>query len=215
MDTGVAKAVGRLLGGLLCVLLVSGTAWGRDHGRAEEPEDSAAVKARALYRSGTAHYNLAEYKEALIDYKEGYRLKSDPAFLFNLGQCHRQLGEPEEAAIAYRAYLRSATKATNRREVEQFIADADAAALAKAKEAARPPQGTQSPQFGDGKNGVPAEAISGTAPEKNEAGHSRTWVWVVVGVGALVVAGAAVGLGFGLSQRGQAPDSTLGNAGGL
>jgi TolA-binding protein len=94
----------------VCVLLGAAT-----QGRAE-PND-----AKARYLSGQSHYNLNEFPEALQDFKEAYRLHPDPAFLFNIAQCERQLGELEEAIKFYRSYLRNKPDAKNRREVERKI----------------------------------------------------------------------------------------------
>jgi tetratricopeptide (TPR) repeat protein len=180
-------------------------------GAKAKSQDPLIAKVRALYDSGTTHYNLAEYKEALADFKEAYRLKSDPAFLFNLGQCHRQLGKPEQAAQMYRAYLRAAPDAPNRKDVEQFIADADAAIAVKAKQAARPLTATQSPQL----EAVPQTAMAATpaTPPPTEK-RIKPWVWAVASVGAALVIGGAVGLGVGLSQSNSPPtDATLGGSG--
>src|SRR5262245_3185471 len=94
---------------------------------AQAAEDPATARVRALFDSGMTHYNLGEYKAALADFTEAYRLRHDPVFLFNLGQSHRMLGESEEAARMYRAYLRESPTASNRAEVEKFIVAADAA----------------------------------------------------------------------------------------
>src|SRR5438874_8472537 len=78
-------------------------------------------KARDLYRRGTQHYNLAEYDKALDAFKEAYRNFEDPIFLFNIGQCERQLGHKEEAVRLYRSYLRNAPEAPNKTEVSDII----------------------------------------------------------------------------------------------
>ena len=90
-------------------------------------EDPATTAARELYKSATKHYQLGEYREALADYKEAYRLKEDASFLFNIGQCQRLLGAHDEAARAYRAFLRARPEAPNRADVEGFIAGEDKA----------------------------------------------------------------------------------------
>jgi hypothetical protein len=60
-----------------------------------ETEDAAAAKAR--YEAGVKHFDLAEYEPALADFKEAYRQKSDPVFLYNIAQCHRKLGHTDDA----------------------------------------------------------------------------------------------------------------------
>jgi tetratricopeptide (TPR) repeat protein len=85
---------------------------------AEEPSPPST---KQLFESGVGHYNLSEWAAALDDFKAAYRSKADPVFLFNIGQCYRQMGEPQEAINAYRAYLRETPDAPNRSEVERLI----------------------------------------------------------------------------------------------
>ncbi len=99
-----------------------------------EPED-AKHAAKARFMAGQKHYNLNEFPEALREFKEAYRLYSDPVFLFNLGQCERQLGHAEEAIRFYRNYLREQPKAQNRAEVQRRIDELETALKAKQAEA--------------------------------------------------------------------------------
>lgn len=82
-------------------------------------EDKRVAKTRFV--SGQSHYNLNEFAEALTDFKEGYRLFPDPVFLYNLGQCERQLGHYDEAVRFYRNFLREQPKAPNRQDVLRKI----------------------------------------------------------------------------------------------
>ena len=92
---------------------------------ASEPSDRGASEARRLYESGMKHYNVGEYKEALQSFKDAYFAKPDAVFLFNMGQCFRQLNQPADAAREYRAYLRESPDAPNRAEVERLISAAE------------------------------------------------------------------------------------------
>jgi tetratricopeptide (TPR) repeat protein len=87
----------------------------------------AATGAKALFESGTSHYNLNEFDEALRDFKEAYRIRPDPVFLFNIAQCYRQLGDPKAAASFYRSYRRELPNAPNRAEVDRLIDEMDRA----------------------------------------------------------------------------------------
>jgi hypothetical protein len=80
-----------------------------------------APDAKARYMSAQNHYNLNEFAEALTDFKEAYRLHPDPAFLFNIAQCERQIGDFDEAIKFYRSYLRNKPEATNAKEVQKKI----------------------------------------------------------------------------------------------
>ena len=110
--------------------------------RAADPPSDAKQEAKARFISGQSHYNLNEFPEALREFKEGYRLYPDPVFLYNLGQCERQLGHPDEAIRFYRSFLREQPKAPNRQEVLHKIEEMEAALKAKqaeAEKAAPPP----------------------------------------------------------------------------
>jgi tetratricopeptide (TPR) repeat protein len=71
---------------------------------APKKEDPEAV-ARGLFEQAQREYDLGNFQKALEGYSEAYRLVSAPALLFNIGQCHRQLGQYERAAFFYRRYL--------------------------------------------------------------------------------------------------------------
>lgn len=104
--------------------------------RAHARDDVATAQAKEHFKSGTRHYALAEYALALDDFKEAYRLRDDPAFLYNIAQCHRLLGNHDEAVRFYQTYLRQSPAAANRPDVEQLIAGEEkASALAKEKAA--------------------------------------------------------------------------------
>lgn len=117
-DGGV-KSLARALGLALLVTLAIGLP-GRP-ARAAKESPGAADSAKAHFKLGRTHYQLGEYRDALVEFKEAYRLKQDASFLFNIGQCHRQLGELAEAIKLYGSYLREAPDAPNRAEVERFV----------------------------------------------------------------------------------------------
>jgi tetratricopeptide (TPR) repeat protein len=67
-------------------------------------EDPKAA-ARVLFDYAQREYDLGNFNDALSGYSEAYRLVPEPALLFNIGQCHRQLAQYERAAFFYRRYL--------------------------------------------------------------------------------------------------------------
>jgi len=69
---------------------------------AERHNDGATAKAKEFYDRGMTHYNLNEFAPALAAFQDAYRAKHDPAFPFNIAQCYRQRGKPDEAAKFYR-----------------------------------------------------------------------------------------------------------------
>ena len=119
---GVALAIGI---GLLAGQGPVGAA-GMSEGLARGIDKEAKQEAKVRFASGQSHYNLNEFTEALLDFKEAYRVLPDPVLLFNLGQCERQLGHLEEAIRFYRSYLREQPKAPNRQDVVRKIDEIEA-----------------------------------------------------------------------------------------
>lgn len=79
--------------------------------------------ARAHFTNAEAAYKLGEYKEALDGYQAAYATLPLPAFLFNIGQCHRGLAQREKAIDHYQKYLTAEPTAPNRWLVEDLIAE--------------------------------------------------------------------------------------------
>lgn len=100
-------------------------------------------QAQAMYEEGMKQYNVGEYRQALAAFKAGYFAKADAAFLFNMAQCFRMLGEAEPAIREYRAYLRARADAPNREAVERFVADLEQELRRKSANA--PPLGVVAP----------------------------------------------------------------------
>jgi tetratricopeptide (TPR) repeat protein len=80
-----------------------------------------AADVRAHFKKGQTHYALGEFQEAIDEFREAYRLRQEPAILFNLAQTHRQLHEWQHAYFHYRQYLNQKPDAPNRTEVEGLI----------------------------------------------------------------------------------------------
>src|SRR5262245_51929487 len=81
------------------------------------PAASEPDEARALFKKGQAHYNVDQFPQAVDLFKQAYLLHPDPTFLYNIAQCHRKLGDVNEALSYFRKYLRMAPDASNRAEV--------------------------------------------------------------------------------------------------
>jgi tetratricopeptide (TPR) repeat protein len=96
--------------------------------RAEDAKRNpeAVARARAHYNKGTRQYDLGRFGEALAEFESAYLVVPDPVFLFNSAQCHRKLGNDEQALSFYRSYLRNAPDAPNRSEVVKRIQDLEA-----------------------------------------------------------------------------------------
>ena len=111
----------RCLAGLAVVVV-----WGALSSPALCAENDKAV-ARAHYETATRLYDLREYSKALDEYKAAYLAKPDPAFLFNIGQCYRRLGETSSALDFYRQYLKKTpADDPNRAQADARIHDIEA-----------------------------------------------------------------------------------------
>jgi len=104
-------------GVVLAALCLSASVW------AGAP--AAEQKSRAEFQKGQTAYDLAEFKEALGHFTEAYRIKPLAGFLFNIGQCQRQLGAYKEAAFFFRRYLES--NPANAGVVKDLLAEVEGA----------------------------------------------------------------------------------------
>jgi tetratricopeptide (TPR) repeat protein len=113
--------------------------------------DAAASKeSKDKFESGKRAYRLAEFDEAIRDWKEGYRLSADPVFLFNIAQAYREKKDFEQAIKFYENYLREAKRATNRGMVQARIKELKEE-LRKREEASKaPPTGPLDHPSGNG-----------------------------------------------------------------
>jgi tetratricopeptide (TPR) repeat protein len=190
----------RFVGAAWCVVLLA--CLGAPATATAAPE-SRVAEAKQHYAAATKFYDLAEYENALREFKEAYRAVEDPAFLFNIAQCHRKLGQPQDAITFYKTYLRRAPHAANRAEVERRIAELERAPASPAPPADNAPSTADAPvaplvldlpapapapapQPQAGLVASPAPAAPADTPF-----YRRGWFWIVTGA---VVAGAATTL---------------------
>jgi len=85
---------------------------------------------RALYREGSRQYDLGDFRAALDAFKRAYLAHEEAGILFDIAECHRQLGENVDAVHAYQSYLRRKPDAANRADVEALVVKLHAAPAA-------------------------------------------------------------------------------------
>jgi tetratricopeptide (TPR) repeat protein len=85
--------------------------------------DDNKQKAKKHFKIAEQHYKLGRFPEALAEYSQAYELAPLAGFLFNIGQCHRLLGNHERAVFFYEGYLREKPDARNRKAVLKLIED--------------------------------------------------------------------------------------------
>jgi tetratricopeptide (TPR) repeat protein len=165
-------------------------------GRVARADDPPAVReAKHHFERGEKLYALTKFGEAIDEYQKAFDAKPIPAFLFNIGQCYRNLGDYDAAIFSYRKYLKLAPDASNREQVEQLIADLEAKK-----------EHDDTERLGLGHRAPPPPTTPEHAPDHPV--YTRWWFWT----GALVI-GAAGGIGIYEATRktGGAPTTDLGN----
>lgn len=160
--------------------------------RVAEAEDPAIRTAKRHYARGEKAFALGKFDEALDEYQQAYDAAPIPDFLFNIGQCHRNLGDYEAAIFSFKKFLKLEPDAPNRDKVQSLIdelEDKQARGDAKKLGFERRPPPPPPP---------PAEATPI---------YKKWWFWT-----GIAVAGAAGGVGiYAATRPAGAPDTTLGN----
>jgi len=78
--------------------------------------------AREHLSEGNKHYRVREFDKAIEEYKAGALSEDAPVFLYNLGQCYRQLGKYEDAIWHYERFLsRAQPTGEMKQTVEEFV----------------------------------------------------------------------------------------------
>jgi tetratricopeptide (TPR) repeat protein len=176
--------------------------------RASDPQAEARGAAKAAVDRAQLDYTLGRFQEALDGYSHAYELFEAPALLFNIGQCHRNLGNHERAIFFFEGYLRAETKpnrekrglaadlfAESKAELARQRADDDARIARERAASARPPARTPSRTLALAPDPAAAPAVSleanATPPPRASGGHGG-WLWgAAVAVAIAVAAGAA------------------------
>lgn len=113
-----------------------------------------AQKARELFTQGNTYFDLGQFDKAIDAWQQGYQLKNDPGFLYNIAQAYRTMGDAQKAIFFYKRYLSNAPKAHNRGEVEQKIDALQKQISLQEQAKGLPPPGPFGPD-NPGSNGTP------------------------------------------------------------
>lgn len=190
--------LGRMLGALL-LLALSGFAGGA------KPDEAKRAQARLEYDAGLKHYNLRDFDKALDKFRTAYLLVGEPALLFNIGQCERQLKKYEDARKSFQAFLRNGQPTpAQQEEVQRLIQTLDETIRANTVSAARSPELAQPDSA---QVSLPAAVA---AEQPRPAKRRRALVWGIVAGSIVVVAGVSIGLGVGLTRGAHYPTPTAG-----
>lgn len=166
----------------------------RARSTAERSAEVDRAAAKKHFERGEKLFALGKFADALDQYERAYDAAPIPDFLFNMGQCHRNLGDYEAAIFSFRKYLKAVPDADDREQVEAYISELEAEQekrnAAKFGFENKPPPPDEDPQ-----------------PEGRPV-YKKWWFWT-----AVVAVGAAGGAGLYLATRpdDSPPSTTLGN----
>jgi tetratricopeptide (TPR) repeat protein len=163
---------------------------------------AAADDAKAHYQKATAHFAVGEYRDAAIEYEEAFKLKQDPAILFNAAQSFRLAGDNQQAMLLYNNIIKlypSTQYAKDSRERIEKLSQATTAPPAAtpapvtpipnpAPVVVAPPPAVEPAATTPGAS---ATIVASGPPSEGQAHpiYTRWWFWTAVGV---VAAGAAI-----------------------
>ena len=86
------------------------------------------ARARAHFDLAKRYFEVDEYVKAIEEFKAAHVEEPDPAFLYNIAECYRHMGETKEALVFYRRFLLlSPANAPTRASVEKRVAALQAA----------------------------------------------------------------------------------------
>jgi len=177
--------------------------------------DTTTAEASRRYDAGMRLYNISDFAAALEEFRRAYLVKADPAFLFNIAQCQRQMSRYDEAAKTYRAFLREAQGIgdAQRDQVKALVAQMEQAARDAQARAAQPPTGTTPPggapapeehTVASGPPPAPSPAPQPAPPAPPERArtplYKKWWLWTTVGIVAAGAVGVSVGVGVAASR---------------
>ncbi|HEY5950049.1 MAG TPA: tetratricopeptide repeat protein [Kofleriaceae bacterium] len=153
--------------------------------RSAHADDPATRAARRHYERGEKLFALGKFDEALEEYQTAFDAKPLPGFLYNIGQCYRNLSDYDQAIFSFKKYLKLDPDAANKEAVERLIEELE-----------------EKKAQGDSQKFI-------KKPKKGEDKpvYKKWWFWTGVGVVAIGGSAAIYASGGGSSP----PSTDLGN----
>jgi tetratricopeptide (TPR) repeat protein len=148
-------------------------------------DDPATRAARRHFERGEKLFALGKFDEALEEYQTAFDAKPLPGFLYNIGQCYRNLGDYDQAIFSFKKYLKLEPEAPNKEPVERLIAELE-----------------EKKAEGEGK-----KFIKKQKQEEESPVYKKWWFWTAIGAGA---AAGTVAI-FAASGGTSPPNTDLGN----
>jgi tetratricopeptide (TPR) repeat protein len=174
---------------------------GTPSAKAPAKDPKKEKQARGEFEKAERAFNLGRFQEALTGYRAAYDSLPLPAFLFNIAQCYRNLGDGEQAIFFYQRYLSLEPDAPNRNVVEELVVEQRRQLEAKQAEAAaaKPVDLTPQPEP------IPSVMLVQPAPKTTHI--SPKW-WLAGVLGVALLGGVAI---LVLRGGGSPPSGALGH----
>ena len=160
--------------------------------------DQGASK-RAFARARHA-YALGEFDDALSLFKEAYDAAPLPGLLFNIAQCHRNLGHTPEAIFFYERYLEEHPDPPDEEQVRALVDELRASE--RARQAAPPVDALPPPAS------TPLSAPAIAPPAEDRPITEKWWFWTALVATAAAVTGATV-IAVRATQHDDLPDDPI------
>jgi tetratricopeptide (TPR) repeat protein len=155
--------------------------------RTARADDPATRSAHRHFDRGEKLFALGKFDEALDEYQKAFDAKPIPDFLFNIGQCYRNLADYDQAIFSYKKYLQLEPDAPNKDAVDKLIEELeDKKARGDGEKLARKPKAAP--------------------PAPHTPIYGRWWFWT-----GIAVVGIAGGVGIYEGTRTSPPGTDLGN----
>lgn len=194
---------------LLCArgLAVAQGAEAMDRGTGSGGEDGATqldgedrMHAQRLTREAERLYERGNFSAARAKYQEAYHASRRPELLFNVGQCHRRLGQHRSAIFFFDLYLHEQPRSPHRDLVESLIEESKAD-LIHNHESASNGQGAASPPG-------PAVPLAPSPTQSDEVTRvTRRRAAIAVSVVLTVAAGTVLGVALANRDSSNPPAS--------
>jgi tetratricopeptide (TPR) repeat protein len=179
---------------LAALLIAMAATTGETPARAANP---ALEEAKTLTSQATIEYDVGHFDQALELYTKAYERYPKPALLFDIGQCHRQLGHYERALFFFHGYLRGQPDAPNRSLVEKFIDDAQQKLDAQRAAESATPAAAPAPDSSSSAGALTPAPISGApgAPDAAPASDRGSPALFITGLATAGVGVVLLGSG--------------------
>jgi len=184
-----------------------------------------ADDAKALYQKATGEFGIGNYEQAAAHFEAAFKLRPEPALLYNAAQAYRLAGKNQRALELYKNVVRLYASSPQATEARRHVATLKQVADVQENSSPPPqvppaappaspaPEISRVPQFAPAAPAPPPPVAMVAAPSPRapvlSADHrsifASPWLWVGIGV---VLLGAAA---IAIAARPSYPDPSLGS----